>query len=220
MLLQAAGLALLAAVSPTALLIAAVYLGSARPRLAASFYLIGAISMSLVMGVAILEVLRSVNLSHPVNRTPRYDLRLGLGLLLLLGAVVVARRQPRTLDTEPARPGFIARMAASPAPRSAFLVGLLIFAPGAAFLAAIQVIATARASVELTILAVALVVIINVGLVWLPILLHVIAPDRTNQYLTAFNSWLRAHGQLILVAVLALAGVILIAIAIHGLTNG
>jgi hypothetical protein len=34
---QAAGLALLAALSPTALLIAAVYLGSARPRLTATF---------------------------------------------------------------------------------------------------------------------------------------------------------------------------------------
>ena len=33
MILQAAGLAVLAAISPTALLVAAVYLGSARPRL-------------------------------------------------------------------------------------------------------------------------------------------------------------------------------------------
>ena len=40
-LVQAAGLALLAALSPTALLVAAVYLGSARPRLTATFYLIG-----------------------------------------------------------------------------------------------------------------------------------------------------------------------------------
>jgi hypothetical protein len=36
---QAAGLALLAALSPTALLVAAVYLGSARPRLTALFLL-------------------------------------------------------------------------------------------------------------------------------------------------------------------------------------
>ena len=37
MLLQAAGLALLASLSPTALLIVAVYLGSDRPRLIAAF---------------------------------------------------------------------------------------------------------------------------------------------------------------------------------------
>jgi len=51
MLIQAAGLALLAALSPTALLVAAVYLGSARPRLVTAFYLAGAVLMSLVMGV-------------------------------------------------------------------------------------------------------------------------------------------------------------------------
>ena len=39
MLVQAAGLAVLAAVSPTALLLAAVYLGSARPRTTLLLYL-------------------------------------------------------------------------------------------------------------------------------------------------------------------------------------
>ena len=42
MILQAAGLALLAALSPTTLLVSAVYLGSARPRLVAAAYLAGA----------------------------------------------------------------------------------------------------------------------------------------------------------------------------------
>ena len=39
MLLQAAGFAVLAALSPTALLITAIYLGSARPRTTALAYL-------------------------------------------------------------------------------------------------------------------------------------------------------------------------------------
>jgi hypothetical protein len=42
---QAAGLAVLAALSPTALLAAAVYLGSARPRQTTLFYLLGAMLM-------------------------------------------------------------------------------------------------------------------------------------------------------------------------------
>ncbi len=95
MLAQAAGLALLAALSPTALLIAAVYLGSAKPRLTALAYLAGATIMSLVTGVVILVILRSAHLSHPAEHTPRYGLRLGLGVLLLLvGAVVARRPQP------------------------------------------------------------------------------------------------------------------------------
>ena len=59
MIAQAAGLALLSALSPTALLIAAIYLGSARPGLTSMFYLAGAVTMSLVMGVVVLAVLRS-----------------------------------------------------------------------------------------------------------------------------------------------------------------
>jgi hypothetical protein len=57
MLLQAAGFAVLAALSPTALLITAIYLGSARPRTTAVCYLAGAVLISTVMGVAVLLML-------------------------------------------------------------------------------------------------------------------------------------------------------------------
>src|SRR6516225_1917504 len=46
---QAAGLALLSALSPTALLVVAVYLGSARPRETAVCYLAGAVTMSVIL---------------------------------------------------------------------------------------------------------------------------------------------------------------------------
>ncbi len=53
-ILESTGLALLASLSPTALLIAAVYLGSARPMRTAAFYLTGALVMTVVTGVVIL----------------------------------------------------------------------------------------------------------------------------------------------------------------------
>ena len=220
MLIQAAGLALLAAVSPTALLVAAVYLGSARPRLVTVFYLAGAVLMSLVMAVVILAILRGVNLQRPSAREPRYGLRLGLGILLLAGAVVVARRQPRPPDPSKPPKGIVAKMVADPAPWSAFLVGLLIFAPGVSFLAAVQVIATARASLDLTVLAMTIVVVINVLLVWLPIVIHLVAPGFATRHLTAFNSWLRAHGKLILISVLVAVGGIMVVNGIYGLAVG
>ena len=220
MLIQAAGLALLAALSPTALLVAAVYLGSARPRLVTAFYLAGAVLMSLVMGVILLAVLRSANLQRPAEHTPRYELRLILGILLLAAAVVVARRQPRPPDPDKPPKGIVAKMVADPKPRSAFLVGLLIFAPGVSFLAAVQVIATAQASFDLTAIALILVVVINVLLVWLPIVIHLVAPGVATRYLTAFNGWLRAHGKLILICVLAAVGGIMIINGIYGLVAG
>jgi Sap, sulfolipid-1-addressing protein len=219
MLLQAAGLALLAALSPTALLVAALYLGSARPRMTATFYLIGAVVMSLVMGVVLLVVLRSVALNRPAEHAPRYGLRLGLGILLLAGAIVVARRKPKPPD--PARPqhrGLLDRMMANPAPLSAFAVGILVFAPGASFLAAVQVIATAQAGFEYTAVALVVVVLINVLLVWLPLILHMVAPQLTSHYLTSFNGWLRAHGRAVLTWVLVAVGAIMVGNGIYGLT--
>src|SRR5215468_11216607 len=109
MLIQAAGLALLAALSPTALLVTA-------------FYLAGAVLMSLVMGVILLAVLRSANLQRPAEHTPRYELRLILGILLLAAAVVVARRKPQPPDPDKPPKGIVSKMVADPAPLSAFLV--------------------------------------------------------------------------------------------------
>jgi hypothetical protein len=217
---QAAGLALLAALSPTALLVAAVYLGSARPRLIGLFYLAGAVAMSLVMGVIILAALRSTGLSLPAERTPRYGLRLGLGIVLLTAGTLVAVRKPRAPDPTKTHQGIVSRMIANPAPLSAFVVGLLVFAPGVTFLAALQVIATAQASLDLTVLAVVVVVFINVLLVWLPIVFHLVAPRATERRLVAFNGWLRAHASRVLAAVLVVAGGIMVFNGVYGLVAG
>jgi hypothetical protein len=79
------------------------------------------------------------------------------------------------------------------------------------------VIATASAGPDLTSLAVILVVVINVLLVWLPIMLHLIAPTATERRLKAFNHWIRAHGTTLLIGVLIVAGGIMIFDGIYGL---
>ena len=216
MIAEAAGLALLAALSPTALLVAAIYLGSARPRQTALFYLAGALLVSLVMGVVVLLVLRSIGLDHPHQHSPRYGLRLGLGVVLLAAGLLVALRKPRPPDPAKASQGFVSKMIADPAPLSAFLVGILVFAPGVSFIAALQVIATAQADLEVTTVAVLIVVGINVLLVWLPLVLYLIAPGFTVRHLTAFNGWLRAHGNTVLAWALVVVGGIMVFDGIYG----
>jgi hypothetical protein len=221
MLLQAAGLALLAALSPAALLITAVYLGSAQPRRTSTFYLAGAVLMSTILAVAGLVVLRTAGLSRPDHHASRYGLRLGLGLLLVVvGFAVIARRRRRRDQPRKQRQGLVSRMVASPSPRSAFIVGILVFAPGVTFLAALQVVATAKASVELTVVAVALIVLLDALLVWLPLLFHLIAPGMTEHRLKAFNGWLRAHSGPLLVGVIFVVGAIMIIDGSSGLIAG
>jgi Sap, sulfolipid-1-addressing protein len=215
-LAQAAGLAVLAAISPTALLVAAVYLGSARPRQTLLSYLIGALLMSAVMGAVVLVLLRAGGFSLPHHRTPRYALRLILGVVLLLGGVVLASRKRKPPDPDKPQTGLTARLIANPAPYTAFLAGILIFAPGVTFIAAIQVVATAQASLDATVTALAVIVVINVSLVWLPLLGYLAAPGPTTRRLVAFNVWLRRNGRLILAAAMVAAGLIL---AINGLVG-
>jgi hypothetical protein len=219
-ILQAAGLALLAALSPTALLVGAVYLGSARPRLVGTLYLAGAILMSLVMGLVVIVILRNAGLNLHRQHSARYGLRLGLGILMLAAGAVLGKRKPKMPDPEKTKQGFVSRMIADPAPASAFAVGLILFAPGVTFIAAVQVIATAKASVGLTVVAIVVVVVINVALVWLPLLLYLVAPSVTTRRMTAFNGWLRANGHKILIGVLVVGGAIMVGNGIYGLVVG
>jgi hypothetical protein len=209
-LLSAAGFALLAALSPAALLAGAFYLGSASPRRTMLFFLAGAIVMTAVVAVVILIALRAGGLSLASHRTPRYGVRTALGAAALAGGVIMIRRGPRK-KVRKKRPGLISRVMARPGPVAAFVTGILVFTPSAAFIAAIQVIATAHADLLTTGLGVALVVLLAVLLAWLPFALYLVAPGPTARRLAAFNGWLRAHGHAIVAGGLLVVGVILLA---------
>jgi hypothetical protein len=218
MLATAAGLALLAAVSPAAILVCAVYLGSVSPRKTTLLFLAGAITMTVVMGVIVLAALRAGGMSLPSNRTPRYGLRLGLGVLALGSGVFMALRKPKPPDPDKKKkPGRVARMMARPGPLAAFATGIVVFVPSAAFVAAVQVIATAHTSTLASALTLAAVVLIDVMFVWLPFLFHLVAPGATTRLLKAFNGWLRVHGHALVAWALAVAGVLLILDGVSGL---
>jgi hypothetical protein len=221
-LAQAASLALLAALSPAVLLTSAVYLGSPQPRRTILAYFAGALVMSAVLAIAVLLALRLAGLNQPHQRSPRDGLRLGLGVLLFAAGIVVSvrRRRARPRAKKNKRPGLVARMTASPSRRSAFAVGVLLFAPGLTFIGALQVIATSHDDIGLLVLAVVMVVIIDVALIWLPLLLYLAAPGPTVRYLKAFNGWLRAHSSTLVTAGLIVVGLILIASASYGLATG
>jgi hypothetical protein len=233
-LAQAAGLALLAAVSPTALLVVTVYLGSSRPRLIVLSYLAGAVLVSVVIGVVALIAVRSGHLQDHSNRTPRYGLRTGLGLLILAVAAVVAYRQPpwrRAPAVTVASPGsgrggdgggggggMMARLVANPAPVTALVAGVAV-APSVTFVAAIQVIATAKAGAVVTSLGVALVVVIAVAFVWLPFVAFLAFPGPTSRWLAGFNGWLQSHGRMLALGALTVAGIFLVINGLAGLTG-
>jgi hypothetical protein len=219
-LAEAAGFAVLASVSPTALLVMAVYLSTANPRTMALLYVAGAVIMTVATGVALLVVIRITGLNLPRGHDPRFGLRLGLGVLALAGAVFyTVRKRPEPVPDKQRRPGFMARLMARPSPRIAFATGLLLFAPGATFIAAVQVVATSDASVPLIVLALAIVVTITAIVVWLPLIAYLAAPDATTSRLAMVNEWLRRHGRTVVVYALGVAGAVLIVNGALGLAG-
>jgi hypothetical protein len=218
MLAQALGYALLGAISPTALVVAAVFLGSANPRRAALFFLLGAALITVVMAVILFEVLRAGGLSHASERQPRYGLRLGLGVLALGVSLLLARRKPRPRDPDK-KPNLVMRMASRPGPRAAFAVGVLVFTPSITYVAAVQVIATSNASTGLVVFGLVLVAAIDAMFAWLPLLLFLAAPEATTRRLKELDGWLHSHGHQLLVVATAIAGLALVANGIAGLAG-
>lgn len=224
MLAQAAGFAVLAAVSPTSLLVMAVFLGSHNPRRTALMYVSGAAIMTVTMAVVILFVLRATGLNQPRQHDPRYGLRLGLGVIALAVGVYMSRRKRSSLAPsdsagKPRKPGLIARLTATPSPRTAFVTGVLLFAPSATFIAAVQVIATANAGVPITAAAVIVVVIVTLAIVWLPLITYLAFPEATTRVLRDANEWLRRHGRQLAIGALWIAGVVLVVNGALGLAR-
>ena len=126
---QAAGFAILAAISPAALLVMAVFLASANPRSTALIYVVTAMLMTVAMAVAVLLILRATGLEQPRQREPRYDLRLGLGILTLIVAAVIGRRRPppeamKKKKKKKKGQGLINRLTARPGPLTAVAAGI------------------------------------------------------------------------------------------------
>jgi len=220
MLTEVAGLALLAAISPTALLVSAVFLGAANPHRTVLLYLAGAIVMTVIMAVIVFAVLRAGHLYKPHQHQARYGLRLGLGLLMLLGGGYLRRRGAKKKDpAKKKNPGLISRMIARPGPKEAFLVGILVYSPSLTFISAVQTVATSKDSLTDSVLVIVLIIVITLLFVWLPFALYLVAPDRTSRVLTSFNGWLRSHGHVLTVGVLLIGGVFLTLDGILGLTG-
>jgi hypothetical protein len=223
MLAEAAGFAILATLSPTALAVMTFFLGSVNPRRTALLYVAGAMLMTIVMAVAMLYAIRAAGLNLRSGYDARYGLRLAVGILSLALGVVLGIRGPREprkpREDKPAR-GVMSRLVSRPTARAAFVAGLVVFTPTTTFIAAVQVIATANADVPATALGLTIVVLLRAMIPWVPLLAYLAAPDATAGRLGAWNTWLRVHGRTLTIAVLAICGIALVVNGTLGLATG
>lgn len=199
-------MALLSSLYPFGLVALMLLFGASRPRARSAVFLIGAAICLLAVGFIFVFVLRGAGINQTSNSTPRYGLRLGLGVLFLIGAWVVAHRASKT-NTEDAPPSRVSKAVAGSGLLAVFVVGLAMYTPSPTYLAALDVVGGTKMSTAATAAWVVIVVILVLITIEIPIVLYFVAPDWTIPKLQAFNGWLDRNGRILLVYVLAVLGV-------------
>jgi arginine exporter protein ArgO len=189
--LQAFLLVLASAINPGALVASAFFLRKERGVRLDNAFLIGGLFMSAVVGIVVLALIRLTGLELPKHTTPRYDVRLGLGILALVLAAFLpwlrSHLQRGAPDAE--KPSPVTRLMQNAGVGGAVVVGVLVFAPTVQYLGGLQIITTAEHRLAAAVLWVLLAAVVNVALVWLFLAAFLAAPDRTKAHLAKANTW-------------------------------
>jgi hypothetical protein len=217
-LAQAIPLVLAGSVYPAGLILMAIYLASAHPKRLGAALFLGALTTTVISGIVLLVLMRSLHLDASSQSNERGGLRAAVGaLFVVLGVRLLVRKRSAVdpvsaAEPEPAKkPGLAARLQNQTRARAAFLAGLIVYVPGPGYIAALQVIGTTPANLAQTVGAFIVIVLLDLWLIWLPLLTYLVAPEATGRRLHAFSGWLNRNGRTLLAGVLVGIGCALLA---------
>ncbi len=203
---QAIPLALLSSLYPFGLVALLLLFGATRPRARSAVFLVGAAVCLLAVGFLFVFVLRGAGVTDSSNSTPRYGVRLGLGVVFLVAAWLLAHRpvKEKTTDAQPSR---VSNAVAGSGLLAVFVVGVAMYTPSPTYLAALDVVGGTKMSTAATAAWVVIVVALVLITIEVPIVLYFVAPGWTIPKLQALNRWLDRNGRTLLVYVVAVLGV-------------
>jgi hypothetical protein len=213
---QALALALAASIYPPAVA-AVIALGrgsQVRSRVLA--FVLAAAIVTYATGTVMLFVLDELGATGSDHYTPSAALDLALGVLLIVFAVYLHRKQPAT--TKPGGPSKIERYLQSR--RLAFVLGLTLYVlPSPIYVAAVKTVADAKLSTGSKLGALAVIVAVMLWLIEVPMLMLFLVPARASSALERINLWFTRHGRLLAVLLCVGAGVYLAVRGLVGLTS-
>lgn len=195
-----------AALNPTLLTATMVMLFAPHPRRLMSWYLLGAYTVSISLGLVIVFALQGAGVVSTTKHSLSPAGDLVLGLLLLLIAFVIRgdrdarlreRRRARAAARGPKKTPRWREALDSGSARSAFVVGILLTLPGASYLAGMERIIKANASTGATVLAVVAFCVIMLALIEIPLLGYAVDADFTRRTIRRFTDWVSGNARVI-----------------------
>jgi Sap, sulfolipid-1-addressing protein len=204
-------LACLAALNPKLLAVDVILMGNRRPRLMFACFLIGGMGLALTVGLLDVFVLHADAIQTQGSASAGLDLVVGVpllavGLLLATGHLRHRRRHQAPATEGPPQDGWAQRILHEPRYGLAVLIGALVGTPGAAYIAALHSLVNGTLATAAQTLAVVGFVVIEFGLVIIPLAFLAATPERTMTATRHFNDWLARHAREILAALALLAG--------------
>ena len=181
-----------------------------RPLLQLTAFLCGGFLMGLTVGAVVLFLLES-RLESAHFTLPRVQIAIGLLALLVAAFLALTKGRPRT------PPAWLTRLLDGQSLWVAGAAGLGIALPSVDYLAALAVIGTADISPTTRLAALVIFNVVAFALVEIPLLAYLVAPDRTRARLAALPDWLRDRGRRGVAVLVAVVGVVLLAVGVAGL---
>ena len=205
-------LSLTAALNPTLLTATTVMLLLPNPHRLMLGYWLGAMTVSITLGMVIVFTLADSAVVSSTKRTvsPAADLALG-GIALLLAVVIGTGRHRRVIERRARRgPPRWQRKLSGGTARTTFAIGVVLTLPGASYLAGLTRLSKLHYSTTETVLVVIGFNLIMLVLLEAPLVAFTFAPDWAARTMERVKGWAAAHGRRFAARSLAFVGVALV----------
>jgi len=212
-------LAVAAALYPPIFAMVVVILARPDPRPILFAYVLGALLVSILVGLGIVAALSAGNVVGGSDRAvnPGVDIAGGLGALGV-GFVLLTerdrwlreRRARRSASREDDRDPWSRRMIERDSVGLAFVLGVALNLPGMSYLVALKDVAAADQSMAAGVVQIVVFNLIMFSLAEVPLLSYALWPERTREVVTAMNEWLTGHARQLAIALCLVIGVLLL----------
>ena len=190
-------------------------------------YLAGAVTTSVIVGIAIVEWLHHSGVVGTTKHSVAPGIDIALGVIALLAAFVVQsgraarareRRAEKHVGKAKKTPRWQEALSGGTA-RTTFVIGLLLSFPGASYLAALTELDKQNLGLAGDVVTILAVTAVMLALLEVPLLCFTVAPEWTPRAIERFKEWLGTHGGRVIVTILTLVGLALIVrgvLVLHG----